>query len=353
MKTKFAVVGTGMMGCEHIRNLAHLPDAELIAVSDPEERSLKWAKSACGDRFTPTYHTDYRDLLDMDLDAVVIASPNFTHIDLVRDFAETPFHLLLEKPMCTTLKDCREVIALDEARGAMIWVAMEYRYMSATSAFAKELDDVGDLSMLFIREHRGPFLKKVGDWNRFNKNSGGTLVEKCCHFFDLMNLLIKSRPIATTASGAMSVNHIEERYHGEKPDILDNAYVIIDYENGVRACLDLCMFAEGGLNEQEIVATGSIGKLEIHIPENRLNRLPRKPTVSATEKSIIIPDDPDIKFMGLHHGASFLEQRDFIAAIANNQLPAVNTHDGYWAVAVGVAAQASIATGQRVEVEPL
>ena len=47
---------------------------------------------------------------------------------------------------------------------------------------------LGDIKMLAIREHRFPFLEKVGDWNRFNRYTGGTLVEKCCHFFDLMRL---------------------------------------------------------------------------------------------------------------------------------------------------------------------
>jgi predicted dehydrogenase len=48
--------------------------------------------------------------------------------------------------------------------------------------------------MLTIREHRFPFLSKVGDWNRFNRNTGGTFVEKCCHFFDLMRLILKLGP---------------------------------------------------------------------------------------------------------------------------------------------------------------
>ncbi|MBK7593077.1 MAG: hypothetical protein IPI27_17940 [Betaproteobacteria bacterium] len=47
------------------------------------------------------------------------------------------------------------------------------------------------------------------------------------------------------ASGGQSVNHLDERYDGRTPDILDNAYVIVDYPGGARALLDLCMFAEG------------------------------------------------------------------------------------------------------------
>lgn len=45
------------------------------------------------------------------------------------------------------------------------------------------------------------------------------------------------------------------------PDIIDNAYVIVEYENGIRAMLDLCMFAEGSKNEQEISVVGDLAKV--------------------------------------------------------------------------------------------
>ncbi|MBO6555451.1 MAG: Gfo/Idh/MocA family oxidoreductase [Pseudomonadales bacterium] len=346
---KFAVVGTGMMGCEHIRNLAHIPDVDLVAIADPNEKPRNWALKACGDRFSPKIVDDYRDLKSLDLDAVVIASPNFTHINVVRDLADTSFHLLLEKPMCTTLEDAREVIDLDDAREPMIWVALEYRYMSATTHFLNRIPEVGDLKMFFIREHRGPFLRKVDNWNRFNRNSGGTLVEKCCHFFDLMNLATGAHPVSAMASGNQDVNHLDETYDGERSDILDNAFTIINYDNGVRACLDLCMFAEGSPNEQELTATGSSGKLEVRIPNNQLSLSKRTGELEEYE----VPHDPDIAFMGLHHGASYLEQKAFIHAIRTGKPPSVNTRDGFQSVAMGIAAQESIASGQPVAIQPL
>ena len=68
------------------------------------------------------------------------------------------------------------------------------------------------LQMLSIREHRFPFLPKVGDWNRFSANTGGTMVEKCCHFFDLMRLIVGSEAVRVYCSGAMDVNHLDEVY---------------------------------------------------------------------------------------------------------------------------------------------
>ncbi len=64
----------------------------------------------------------------------------------------------------------------------------------------------------------------------------------------------------------MDVNHKDESYGGETPDILDNAYVIVDFRSGRRALLDLCMFAEGAYWQETIAATGDKGRAEIFIP---------------------------------------------------------------------------------------
>lgn len=55
----------------------------------------------------------------------------------------------------------------------------------------------------------------MNNWNRFNANTGGTLVEKCCHFFDLMRLFAGANPVRVMASGAIDVNHRDELYDGK------------------------------------------------------------------------------------------------------------------------------------------
>ena len=198
--------------------------------------------------------------------------------------------------------------------------------------------------MVFIREHRFPFLPKVGDWNRFSENTGGTLVEKCCHFFDLMNLIAGSEPVRVMASGAQDVNHLDEEYDGKVPDMIDNAYVIVDYANGARALLDLCMFAEGSRNEQELSVVGPVGKIEAFVPENfvRISWRDERP-----EEVIPIEDDR-IAYQGLHEGSSFLEHLDCHAAISDGLPPKVTLHDGMVSVAMGIAAHRSIDEGRPV-----
>ena len=114
------------------------------------------------------------------------------------------FLCLVEKPLCTTLADCEEVLALAAGRSSQVWVAMEYRFMPPVEAAAPHgpfRGRAGQVRMISIREHRFPFLTKVGNWNRFEANTGGTLVEKCCHFFDLMRLIAEAEPVRVYASG--------------------------------------------------------------------------------------------------------------------------------------------------------
>ena len=211
------------------------------------------------------------------LDAVVVVTPNMTHVDILADVLAVPdLHVLVEKPLCTTVEDCERVIDIAEGRPGIVWVGLEYRYMPPVARLIDEVraGAVGTPHMVAIREHRFPFLVKVGDWNRFNANTGGTLVEKCCHFFDLMNLLADADPVRVYASGGQSVNHLDENYDGRTPDILDNAFVVVDYANGVRALLDLCMFAEATHNQEEISVVGDAGKVEALIPESVFRRRP-------------------------------------------------------------------------------
>jgi predicted dehydrogenase len=266
----------------------------------------------------------------------------------MRDVFETDKHVLLEKPMCTNLADGLEVLEKSKKHQGIVWVGLEYRFMAPIQSLINHSCDVGNIKMLSIREHRFPFLEKVDDWNRFNKNTGGTLVEKCCHFFDLMNLLVPSKPIKIYASGGQDVNHLNENYNGKKPDIIDNSFVIIDYEGGQRAMLDLCMFAEGGKYEQEIVLTGDKGKLETNIPGSELLLTNRK---EYSFKTLEVSQDSRIKEIGFHHGASYVEHLELISCIKSGHKPLVDTQSGFNSIVLGLAAQESITTGDPIYLE--
>ena len=350
---RVGVIGTGMMGCEHLRNLLAIPNVSIAAIADSHPDSLALARITLeGSVHRPVEFVDHRDLLKSGLvDAVIVASPNFTHRQILDDVLDVRVHVLVEKPMCTTVEDCLAVVKRAQHTDVITWVGLEYRYMPpiATLRSLLESGEIGRLQMLSIREHRFPFLVKVDNWNRFNANTGGTLVEKCCHFFDLMNLLVGSRPVRVFASGAQDVNHLEERYDGRTPDILDNAFVIVDYANGVRAMLDLCMFAEAGEYEQQIVAVGDAGKIEAFVPGDGHLMVGTR----ATREVRRVECEPlmEIGHSGFHHGASFVEVAKFLDAVRLGSAPEVDVVQGLWSVVIGAAAHRSIDTGRAILID--
>ena len=351
---RYGVIGTGMMGREHIANLVRLPGAEVTALADPHPDSLDRAGPMAPE--APRF-SDYRDLLDAAVcDAVVIATPNMTHGDVLGDVLGTDLHVLVEKPLCTTVADCRRVIDAAAGHRGVVRVGLEYRYMAPFARLIEEVQQgaVGRVRMVSMREHRFPFLPKVGDWNRFAENTGGTLVEKCCHFFDLMNLVMPGRPERIFASGSQAVNHLDERYGGRVPDIDDNAYVVVDYDDGARAMLDLCMFAEATHNQQEFSAVGDAGKVEALVPEHvvRIGRRGEH-SIGAVE---VVPTPVEAPYEGFHHGSSFVEHQRFLEAISaagNAESRGQSTQAleaAMLCVAMGVAGQQSMATGGPVAI---
>ena len=96
------------------------------------------------------------------------------------------------------------------------------------------------------------------NWNRFNANTGGTLVEKCCHFFDLMRLFAAADPVRVMASGAIDLNHKDEIYNGKvfnlKATNLSETLQMSGRERGA------CRYAESyekeeGINLEELASS--------------------------------------------------------------------------------------------------
>ena len=357
----YGIIGCGMMAREHIQNIHLLPTGHVSVVYDPvQELAESCAELANG----ATVAQSIEDLLAFEkLDALVIVSPNYLHVEQLQQIAATrALPVLCEKPLYTDPSQADLIAELAQTYPAPLWVAMEYRYMPPVAALIEQADHAtGGVKMLTIREHRFPFLPKIGDWNRFNANSGGTLVEKCCHFFDLMRLILKAEPVRVMASAGQVNNHFDEEYDGKVPDIWDAGYVIVDFDNGARAMLELCMFAEGSRYQEEIHAVGPNGKIECHVPgpgrfwPAKLGPAP-VPQLIVSPRSpqgpieVEIPVDPSMLAAGDHNGSTFYQHQRFNAVVRGQGAVEVTLSDGAKAVAMGLAAQESARTGQAVEI---
>ena len=166
------------------------------------------------------------------------------------------------------------------------------------------------------------------------------------------------------------MNHLDESYSGATPDILDNAYVTLQFGRGARAVLELCMFAECSKHQEELSLVGPRGKLEAFAPSHgartddpslinyrrgvrnvelvsgwggRTEPPPPEQCGELTEEHVSV--DPELLLAGNHAGATHEELVRFVAAVADGAPPAVSLADGSKAVLMGIAAQRSIARG--------
>ena len=360
---RYGVIGVGSMGREHISNIKVMDGADVTAISDPFQPSI-----AAASEMVPgaKVFSDHRALLDSGLiDAVVIATPNDTHTAVLKDALATDLAVFVEKPLATTVEDLKSILSWDQKRSALTWMGLEYRFMPpVTEAILRAKEgEAGKIHQISIREHREPFYPKVDNWNRFTERTGGTLVEKCCHYFNLMDLVIGQQPTRVFASGGQSVNHLDEKYDGQQANMLDNAYVILEYANGARGMLDLCMFGEGSFDKEILTIVGDQGKIESFLP-SQVVRSSRRDAIGSLDNwasgasrargsETKIVHNYDVKYMGHHYGASYIEHLKFRDAILNSTPAEVTLQDGISSVVTGLAAHKSINEGRAVAISEL
>ncbi len=362
-KYKFNVIGCGLNGNEHIYVTMLEGRATIYGVFDENPGSIGMAQKTFAGFHTGQDLVVYDSLEsacnDPAVDALIITTPNYTHLEVLRVAMESKKHIFLEKPMATTIEDAQEILRLSKEYPAIVQIGLQYRYKSMYAEAiheAFERKSIGEIKMVNIVEHRLPFLDKVNQWNKFTKFSGGTLVEKCCHYFDLLNMFAQSKPASVFASGSMAVNFREFEHNGDKSDIIDNAFVSVVYENDVRASFNLCMFAP--MFYEEMTLCGDEGYLKTYEKEDFLP-IPRPTTYLEVLRGEAQPSrfsnpcyPPHIEESG-HNGATFYEHVNFIDCIEGKSTDAATVEEGFWSVVVGVAAEMSIKTGEVVLIDEL
>jgi myo-inositol 2-dehydrogenase/D-chiro-inositol 1-dehydrogenase len=360
---RFNIIGVGMNGQEHVRVTMLEGRATVHGIFDPNPGSVVAAKKIFSQYADPEELVVYDSLTavchDPAVDGLIICTPNYTHSDVIAEAIKSGKHILLEKPMATTLPDAHTISRLAEAYEPVFQVGLQYRYKANyVEAIHEALErrSVGNIKMITLHEHRMPFMDKVGQWNKFSEYSGGTLVEKCCHYFDLMNLFAESRPVNVHATGQIAVNFTDFEYNGRKSDILDSAFVTVTYQNGVQGGFNLCMFAP--MFCEELVVCGDRGRLRTY--EN-VDFLPtEKPQTYLEVKCgqngtsrVATPCYPVFIEQSGHHGATFYEHVHFVNQIKGLPSNAATANEGFWSIVVAVAAQKSISTGQVIAVDDL
>lgn len=336
---KIGLLGAGWFGREaHLRNLQKLEGVLVSAVSSRSPASLAASREIIG----PDLKTfsDWREVLALDeLDAVIVALTNDQHHEAATAALRAGKHVLCEKPLGLTIAQCDEIIAAAGDSGKTLQIGHEMRFQRLYRHMKEMIDlgAIGELQLMWCREFRGPM--RPG-WRSSEALTGGTILEKNVHHLDLFNWMMDCPPARVSAHGGTNVLRDGE--------ILDNAQILIEYEGGRRASLELCLFAPHG-GDCEIGACGDLGRIDT-----------KNQALELVHHRFDVPDRQVMQIADEGDAANFVdssgrvdrgikpELEHFVECIRHNRTPLNDGPAARLAVAVCLAAQESIRRRESV-----
>jgi predicted dehydrogenase len=362
-KVRVAVIGVGDMGSHHAMGFDRIPECEVRYICDFNEgnivRTMKEITNG-----SPIICNDYRDLLNKDdIDAVIISVPNYLHKEVAVSFLEAGKHVFLEKPIAHTLEDCNAILEAANRSGTTLQIGLVYRYSNVYRRMAKELKQgrLGQVNMMWCKEFRDPF--PPTDWFYDSSKSGGTLIEKDCHHFDLFNWMIDSKPLRVFATGGQHVmkngrpsliTNSYTHYPAKEistSSVIDHAWVIVEYKNGSKANLGLCMYLKPRNLMEEGLEIGLIG-------ENGAQMIAKKDKTIGIfggenyTKEFLDIDTRSDSLLGGHTGGQ-TQRIDFIECIQTGKNPFASGAVGRSALLIALAAEKSIQEERYVYIDEL
>ncbi|MBW2057298.1 MAG: Gfo/Idh/MocA family oxidoreductase [Deltaproteobacteria bacterium] len=333
-RVRFCLVGTGRAGMVHGINITRrIKNAELVALVDSNERSLKESGEALG---VTGRHADYREALSgKDIDAVVVVTPTFTHAEIACYAAEQGKHIMLEKPMAITVDECAAINAAVKDNGVKLQLGFMRRFDPAFVR-AKEIIESGELGRVMIIKStgRGPGLPPA--WTYDLSQSNGMLAEVNSHDFDTVRWLVGSDYDQVYA---LAENFKCDSLRKDYPGFYDNAVVNFRLKDGTLGSIDgTCPAGYGYDARVEILCEHGL-LLVGDFKESGMTWVRRDGTsIGSAFRS----------WRDRFKDAYLAEMEHFVEAIVKDGEPAVTGEDGIKAVEAVIAANESIRTGRPV-----
>ena len=328
---KLGMIGLGNRAQRHLAALEAMPATEISALSDLQPDRMQASKK--GPAANAQTYIDHRELIrDKNVDAVVIAAPNYLHAEMAIEAMRAGKDVLLEKPIGLNWEEAKRVADAAKQTGRILTIGMQRHYAADYAAIREFVNGggIGKPSLMTLSEYRGdwnPRTTKVDGvvWRHQRKYAGSSLLEFSVHSYGFLYEMIESPLVECSASGGA--------VHWPERTTEDVIAVIGRYANGTRVSHSYCGYAAGVPWRLTIV--GEEGTLDY----DRKSATVRRPGAE--------PFSLDLKGAG---GASNEEQvyRDFFEAVRTRKPPALNPEFALEATKLAYAAWLSIDQGRIV-----
>lgn len=423
-KKRYALVGTGSRAeffygalVRDFRN-----EGELVAFCDTNITRMNYANTLLRERYdhhpVKTYRADqFADMISREKpDCVIVTSMDRTHHTYIIKAMELGCDVISEKPMTIDEEKCQEILDAVDRTGKSLRVAFNYRYAPHNTKIRELIMEgaIGEVNSVHFEwllntQHGADYFRR---WHRDKRNSGGLLVHKSTHHFDLVNFWLGSEPQTVFAMGDLrfygkenAERRGETRFyqrafgspaakedhfalHLEDNEYLKSMYLDAEHEDGYQR--DQSVFGDGiniedtmgvmvkyrnkailtySLNAYlpwegfQVVFNGSKGRLEVRAMEQPyVNGGGEKAQEGALKgvRLLVIPMfEPAYEVEvetaeGGHGGGDPVLLRDLFGPPANDRFHRAASHvDGAMSILTGIAGNRSIKTGQAVNVNEL
>lgn len=419
-KKRYALVGTGGRSALFYTSIARdfNKTSTLVAICDSNQTRLNYAKSKI-DNLTggqiPTYLAEDFDKMikDTEPDEVIVTTIDRTHHIYIIRAMELGCNVITEKPMTIDVPHCNKIFSAVERTNQKVRVTFNYRYAPHNTKIFEILRSgaIGTVTSIHFEwmlntSHGADYFRR---WHRDARNSGGLLVHKSTHHFDLINFWLQSRPKTVYAQGDLKfygkknaeergVTKFYSRAHGseaakndpfalqlDESEQLKALYLDAEHEDGYYR--DQSVFGDGisiedTMNllvryENDTVLTYSLtayapwegfrinfngtgGRLEAEVVESSYVNSGGEQSLEGAAEGITLTlrqlfQEPRkieiVQGEGGHGGGDNLMLNDlFGEAEPDEHMRAASHIDGAASIVTGIAANHSIRTGQVVQV---
>jgi len=424
MRKRYALVGTGGRARLFYEAVAqtYKDSSEMIAFCDLSQTRMDYSNRVltdiCGVAAVPTYHyTKFDDMIDETKpDCIIVTSVDRTHHHYIIRAMEKGCDVITEKPMTIDEEKVQAILECQKKTGRNLCVTFNYRYAPCSSKVRELImdDTIGEIfsvhfEWLLNTRHGADYFRR---WHRNKYNSGGLLVHKSTHHFDLVNFWLNTVPTGVFAYGGLNFYGMKNaerrgetrfysRCHGseaakddpfaidlESNEALRGLYLDAEADSGY--IRDRSVFSDDISIEDTMGAVvkyksgailtyslnaympwegfcaninGSKGRIELKVVETSYINAGGEPAeegVYIGENLMVFPmfgkpyDVAIEQKEGSHGGADPVMLRDIFGTPGHDPLGRAASHlDGAMSVLIGVAANKSIASGLEIKIDNL
>lgn len=337
-KIGFGVIGAGIFGEMHALTFSRAPQSKLVAVCDLDKKRADEIAKKYG---ASTVYTDYRQLLENpEVKAVSVATPDFAHREIAVACAQAGKHLLVEKPLATTVADAEAILKAAEAAKIKLMVDFHNRvnppFVNAKQAIKN--GEIGRPAYVYVKLSNTTFVAtKMLSW----AGKTSALWFLASHTTDLVRWLLDDEPVrvyAVTRSGILKEMGI---------DTQDFHVAIVEFKGGAVATFEnswILPQTEPMVYNFKFEMLGSKGSIYVNTSDHRAMEQYTEKSASLPDVLGVVPTSP-LRLGGFVY-ESILQ---FVDAVANDTPVSATGRDGLAATRLLTAISQSAKSGQPVD----